>query len=160
MLIRSVEPEDADAIWWIFSQIVQEGNAFLSDEVVDRAEIWASWSSHKSVAYVADENDEVVGAYLLKSNAHGRGSHIANGTYMVHPHWRGRGIGRALGEHSLTVARQLGYIAIQFNHVVSTNHTAVHLWQELGFAIVGTVSQGFRLPSGDLVDVYIMHRYI
>jgi GNAT superfamily N-acetyltransferase len=38
-----------------------------------------------------------------------------------------RGIGRALGEHSLEQARRLGFTAMQFNLVVATNRPAVEL---------------------------------
>ena len=32
------------------------------------------------------------------------------------------------------------------------------LWRLLGFYIVGTVPDGFRLPDGRLVDHYVMYR--
>ena len=42
-----------------------------------------------------------VGIYHLSPNQPGAGAHIANGSYMVAAAARGRGIGRALVEHSL-----------------------------------------------------------
>ena len=71
---------------------------------------------------------------------------------------RGLGLGRAMGEASLERARALGYAAMQFNIVVSTNHAAVRLWRSLGFRVLGTVPGGFRLPSGERVDHHIMFR--
>lgn len=46
---------------------------------------------------------------------------------------------------------------MQFNLVVSTNEAAVHLWQDLGFAIVGTIPEAFDHPEFGLVDAYVMH---
>ena len=42
--------------------------------------------------------------------------------------------------------------------MVSTNTAAVALWRSLGFAIVGTIPEAFRLPDGRLVDLYAMNR--
>ena len=79
---------------------------------------------------------------------------------MVAAEYRGRGIGRMLAEHSLQVAKEQGYRAMQFNAVVSTNAAAVALWQRLGFQILGTVPQGFDDPSHGLVDLFIMHKQL
>ena len=77
---------------------------------------------------------------------------------LVSSHHRGRGIGRKMGEDSLVVARELGYSAMQFNFVVSTNNAAVGLWHSLGFETVGVVPEAFRHPTLGLVDALIMHR--
>jgi ribosomal protein S18 acetylase RimI-like enzyme len=47
---------------------------------------------------------------------------------------------------------------MQFNFVVSTNERAVALWKRCGFAIVGTIPEGFRHPSRGFVDAYVMYR--
>src|SRR5262245_29961745 len=95
-------------------------------------------------SYVALIQDKIVGAYLIKPNQVGLGSHIANAGYMVDPSSRGQGIGEALGRHSIDEAKRLGYRAMQFNLVVSTNTVAVKLWQKLGFELLATLPQAFR----------------
>ena len=60
--------------------------------------------------------------------------------------------------HSLERAKQRGFRAMQFNHVVSTNTRAVALWQSLGFEIVGTLPGAFRHPVHGYVDGYVMYR--
>lgn len=47
---------------------------------------------------------------------------------------------------------------MQFNLVVSTNHTAVALWQKCGFKIIGTIPEGFKHQSSGYVDAHIMYR--
>jgi ribosomal protein S18 acetylase RimI-like enzyme len=47
---------------------------------------------------------------------------------------------------------------MQFNFVVSTNAPAVHLWQELGFKVVGTLPGAFRHREKGFVDAYVMFR--
>jgi ribosomal protein S18 acetylase RimI-like enzyme len=77
---------------------------------------------------------------------------------MVSPSSRGRGVGWAMGEHCLDEARRLGYRAMQFNFVVSTNEAAVKLWKRLGFTVVGTLPGAFRHRTLDFVDAYVMFR--
>jgi GNAT superfamily N-acetyltransferase len=93
-------------------------------------------------------------------NRPGRGSHIATGSFMVDPERAGRGVGRALGTYLIEWARAEGYHGIQFNAVVAANAPAVHLWQALGFRIIGTVPDAFRHPTEGLVGLHIMYRSV
>jgi ribosomal protein S18 acetylase RimI-like enzyme len=77
---------------------------------------------------------------------------------MVAPTARGLGIGKQMGEHCLSEARRLGFRAMQFNFVVSTNEAAIRLWKQLGFETVGNLPGAFRHPERGYVDVYIMFR--
>ena len=110
----------------------------------------------KRSSFPADRR--VVGSYLLKPNQGGGGSHVANAAFIVSSDARGNGVGRAMGEHCLAEARRLGFRAMQFNFVISTNESAVHLWQQLGFKIVGTLPAAFRHPEKGYVDVHVMFR--
>jgi GNAT superfamily N-acetyltransferase len=107
---------------------------------------------------VAVESDQVLGTAILGPNRPGRGSHVATASFMVGPAAQGRGVGRALGEHVLEMARDLGYRAMQFNAVVETNNAAVALWHSLGFSILTTVPEAFDHPRHGLVGLHIMHR--
>ena len=69
-------------------------------------------------------------------------------------------VGKALGLHCLKEARRAGFLAMQFNLVVSTNEAAVGLWQKLGFTIVGTLPKVFRHRERGYVDAYVMHRFL
>jgi ribosomal protein S18 acetylase RimI-like enzyme len=76
---------------------------------------------------------------------------------MVDPDRAGRGVGRALAEHVLTVARAAGYRGMVFNAVVETN-PAVRLWESLGFTILGTVPEAYEHPRFGRVGLHIMYR--
>jgi GNAT superfamily N-acetyltransferase len=90
-------------------------------------------------------------------NRGGRGAHIATASFMVSRTARGHGIGRALGRHVIDWATRQGYRGIQFNAVVETNTAAVALWQDLGFAIIGTVPNAFDHPRHGYVGLHVMY---
>lgn len=102
----------------------------------------------------------VLGSYYLKPNAAGPSSHICNCGYMVMPESRGKGIARKLCLHSQERAVKLGYKAMQFNAVVSTNLVAVNLWKKLGFEIVGTVPNSYRHKKLGFVDTFVMFKWL
>lgn len=111
-----------------------------------------------SEVWIYEEDSMVLGCYYQRPNHYQLGGHVANGGYLVSPNARGKGVGRKLGEHSIARATEQGYHALQFNFVVSTNEVAVTLWKSLGFAIIGTIPQGYHRKQTDYVDAYIMHR--
>jgi GNAT superfamily N-acetyltransferase len=158
IIIRPAERRDEDAIWRIFHAVVEPGDTYAFPPETTRQEALAIWMSPSVHAYVALDDDEVVGTYFLKANQPGRGSHVSNAGFMVAPSAQGRGVGRAMGEHCLAEARRLGFRAMQFNFVVSTNEPAVALWKKLGFEIIGTVPDAFDHPTLGLVDTYVMFR--
>lgn len=160
VIIRRANSEDVEALQQILNEVIADGLTFVYEDVQSIEQTRQMWLVPPVVSYVAcdETSGEVLGAYLIKPNFPGRGSHIANATYMVKSSQRGRGIGRQLGLHSLEMARQAGYRAMQFNAVVSANTAAVTLWQSIGFTRIGTVPNGFRMPDGRYVDLYIMYQ--
>jgi L-amino acid N-acyltransferase YncA len=156
--IRSAAETDRDAIWNIFHEIVSVGDTYALDPGMSREEALAYWFGAGTHTYIAEKDGGIVGTYILRPNQLGPGSHVANAAFMVSSAAQGLGVGRKMGEHCLSEARRLGFRAMQFNFVVSTNTSAIHLWEQLGFKIVGTLPGGFRHPNAGYVDVYVMFR--
>jgi L-amino acid N-acyltransferase YncA len=156
--IRPATEADRDALWNIFHEVVAAGDTYAFVPKTSREEALIYWFRAGTRTYVAENNGSVVGTYILKANQAGPGSHVANAAFMVASSARGQGIGRAMGKHCLGEARRLGFRAMQFNFVVSTNTSAIRLWEQLGFKIVGTLPVAFRHPEKGYVDVYVMYR--
>jgi len=168
MKIRAATKADCDAIWNIFREVVAAGDTYALDPAISREDALAYWFAPDTHTYVAEldclkqsssrRGGRVAGTYILRPNQAGGGSHVANAAFMVAASARGQGIGRAMAKHSLSEARRLGFRAMQFNFVVSTNMPAIRLWQELGFKTVGMLPGAFRHPEKGYVDVYVMYR--
>jgi L-amino acid N-acyltransferase YncA len=155
-MIRPASQADEDAIWNIFHAVVASGDTYVFDPQTPREQALAYWLRSDTHTYVAECVGQVVGTYILKPNQPALGSHVANASFMVLPTARGSGVGRLMGEHCLAEARRLGFRAMQFNIVVSTNDRAVRLWQQLGFHIIGTLPEAFRHSRQGFVDAYVM----
>ena len=159
MKIRRAVERDRDAIWNIFHEVVAAGDTYALDPNISRDDALAYWFAPGTHTYVAEEPDiGVTGTYILRPNQSGGGSHVANAGFMVSARARGQGIGRVMAEHCLSEAGRLGFRAIQFNYVISTNTAAICLWQDLGFKVVGTLPGAFRHPEKGYVDVHVMYR--
>src|SRR5947209_12861843 len=158
MQIRPAINADRGAIWNIFHEIIAAGATYAFDPQMPREEALAYWFRADTHTYVAEEDGAVVGTYILRPNQSGPGSHVANAAFMVARDAEDAGVGRRMAEHCLSEARQMGFRGMQFNFVISTNTRAIHLWNQLGFQIVGSLASAFRHPEKGFVDVYVMFR--
>lgn len=160
MLIRRATAADAPAIWRIFQAVIAHGDTYSFTFETTRSDAVAYFLDPSITSFVAEDDGRVIGMYKLIPNHIGRGSHVANASFMVDPDVQGRGAGRTLGEHCLEEARRQGYDAMQFNFVVSTNTAGINLWKKLGFEIVGTLPRAFRHATLGDVDAFVMHRFL
>ncbi len=149
--------EDFDAIWDIFQSVIATGDSYIYPEDITREEAKTVWFGG-TATYVAKDGNKIVGTYVIRPNKVGRGSHVCNAGFMTSLDHRGKGIGRKMGMHSLIESKKLGYLAMQFNVVVSTNAVAVNLWQSIGFKIIGTIPEGYQHKQKGLVDIHIMYQ--
>lgn len=157
-VIRPANDADFGAIWNIFRAIIAAGDTYVQDETFTEAEARQMWLGPGVRCFVACDDERIVGAYKLLPNRAGRGAHIANGSYIVDANSRGMGVGRGMVEHSLKEAKQLGYHALQFNFVVSTNTGAITLYERLGFQILARIPNAFRHDELGYVDALMMFR--
>jgi L-amino acid N-acyltransferase YncA len=164
--IREARPEDWEAIWPFFRQIVAAGETYVYDPGMSEAEARSIWIKDPSTqppartVVATGAADEILGTASMYANRPRPGSHVASASFMVDPRHGGRGVGRALGEYVIEWAGESGYRAIQFNAVVESNAPAVALWRSLGFEVVGRVPEAFQHPREGYVGLLIMHRFL
>ena len=158
MLIRPARPEDRPAIWSIIGPVIRAGETYTLDRNLTEAAALGYWFGPDKETFVAEDGGAILGTYYMRPNQAGGGSHVCNCGYMTGTAAIGRGVARAMCEHSLAYARARGYRAMQFNFVVSTNTRAVRLWQAMGFAIVGRLPGAFYHPDRGDVDALVMFR--
>ncbi len=159
--IRPAQDTDLDAIWEIFHFHLAAGETYPFDAHTPKSACEEYWLGPNVAGFVAvDAAGHLLGMYRIVPNQAGRGAHVANASYMVGEAAQGKGIGGLMGQHSLVEARRLGFLAMQFNYVVSTNQPAVALWQKLGFSIVGTLPRAYRHKQLGYVDALVMYQFL
>jgi len=159
-MIRAATHDDWDAIWPIFHAIVAAGDTYAYAPDTSKAQGKVLWLDTPRQTFVFEERGEILGTYYLKTNQAGPGQHVCNCGYMIAPRASGKGLATQLCEHSKNVARELSYLAMQFNFVASSNDAAVHLWQKLGFEIVGRLPKAFKHPHLGYVDALVMYQWL
>ena len=159
-MIREATEQDMDGIWPIFQEIVAAGETYAYPRDTRKEEAVKFWLHAPRQTFVVTEENQIVGTYFIKTNQPGPGDHVCNCGYMVSAKARGKGLATAMCEHSQKVAVELGYKAMQFNFVASTNEGAIKLWHKLGFATVGRLPKAFNHPSQGYVDALVMYKWL
>lgn len=157
--IRRFREADWPEVWRILCATFQAGDTYAFSPDSTEAEIHKVWVDVPSATYVACLSDgKVLGTYFIKPNQPGLGAHVCNCGYVVAPAAQGRGIASEMCRHSQAEAISMGFRAMQFNLVVSTNQRAVRLWRKLGFSVVGTLPRSFRHLHLGYVDAIVMFK--
>lgn len=158
MKIRKGRESDYSDVWKIFRRVIKNGDTYVYDPNTPKENLETLWFAENMETYVAEIEERIVGTYFIKPNQIDLGSHIANAGYMVDTQEQRRGIGKFMCEDSLERAKKLGFLAVQFNFVVSTNTGAIELWEQLGFETVGTIPKAFNHHIFGMVDTHIMFK--
>ena len=160
MNIREATENDFDAIWPIFNEIVSIGDTYAYPKETTKSEALKIWMQVPRKTYVVEDNNQILGTYYIKTNQAGPGDHVCNCGYMVSSKARGKGLATAMCEHSQKVAIELGYKAMQFNFVASSNEGAVRLWNKLGYKPVGHLPKAFNHPVQGYIDALVMYKWL
>src|SRR5438045_7703912 len=121
MSIRAAREEDRGELWAVLEPVIRAGETYTLPREMAADEALGYWFAQGHEVFVATDEGDILGTYFLKANQQGGGSHVANCGYVTAMRAQGRGVARAMCEHSLERAKERGFLAMQFNFVVSTN---------------------------------------
>ncbi len=156
--IRKYTEKDIVEMIEIWNEVVEEGAAFPQEDTLDEQSGREFFASQSFCAVAEDKHDgKILGLYILHPNNIGRCGHICNASYAVAKNSRGRHIGEALVSDCINQANRIGFKILQFNAVVADNIHARHLYERLGFKLIGTVCGGFRLKDGNYEDICLYY---
>lgn len=159
--VRAFQPTDWPAVWAILEPVFRAGETYPYAPNLPEANAREQWIDLPTATYVTtNDSGHIVGTYYIKPNQPTLGAHVCNCGYVVSEQARGQGIASRMCEHSQQEATRLGFRAMQFNLVVSTNQGAVRLWQKLGFEIVGTLPGAFQHPTHGFVDAFVLYKQL
>lgn len=158
MRVREFCESDWAELWPIIREVARSGETFTYDPAMTSERGYATWVwGAPGNTVVAVDGERLLGSAKMGPNRDGPGSHVSTASFVVSAEARGRGVGRQLCEHALNWARESGYAGMQFNAVVESNHSAVALYERLGFDVVGTVPGAFQHPTLGRVGLHVMY---
>lgn len=159
IITRAYDERDISEMVDIWNEVVLEGNAFPQADplTIDSARSFFGKQTYCGVAFDS-ASGKVLGLYILHPNGEGHCAHICNASYAVKSGVRGRHIGRALVIDCLKVARERGFLILCFNAVVKSNIAARHLYESLGFTVVGEIERGYKKDDGEFLDILLYKR--
>ena len=152
MIIRKYQDKDLKQMNTVWNEVVEEGIAFPQEELLDE-ETGKEFFESQSYVGVAEDEDTIVGLYILHPNNVGRCGHISNASFAVDSKCRGKHIGEQLVKDCMEQAKNQGFKILQFNAVVESNGSARHLYEKLGFTQMATIPNGFRMKDGSFENI-------
>ncbi|MBI9077420.1 MAG: GNAT family N-acetyltransferase [Desulfatibacillum sp.] len=161
MTIRVYEENDWPRVWPILKEVFRQGETYAYSPDITEKEAHHAWIEYPAQTFVVtDDQGTILGTYYIKPNQPGLGVHVCNCGYIVSPLARSKGLATAMCLHSQDQARDMGFRAMQYNLVVSTNVGAIRLWKKLGFQVIGVLPQAFNHKKLGYVDALVLYKLL
>jgi len=160
--VRQAGPDDAEAICRIYNQGIEDRVATLETELRTpqerRQRLAARGPRHPVI--VAEEADGAVRGWgsLNAFNARDAYRFVAGFSIYVERGARGRGVGRAMLERLIELAREHGYHKLVLSAFPS-NASGMALYERLGFRTVGVYREQGQL-DGRWLDTIVMEKLL
>ena len=163
VLLRSAEEKDAEALI-DYMKITAAETPFLlrePDEISltieqEQAFIKAKKDSENELLLIAETGGRHIGnASLMSAGGFKRYRHRCEIAIALYQEYCGLGIGKAMLEMILDIAKKAGYEQAELE-VIANNKPAIALYEKLGFQKYGTFPDNMKYADGSYVDAYWM----
>ncbi|PVX25143.1 MAG: hypothetical protein CW691_05510 [Candidatus Bathyarchaeum sp.] len=154
VVFRPEQPTDTEMLWSMFSTMSKESlTNLLPPFTRNRIENWTEeidYDELLAIVAVVDEKDSkrIIGTSSLRFELHVAHKHKAELGLTIHDDYQNMGIGTALLNHLLMVARSKKLKKVYLN-ASATNKRAVHIYKKAGFLIEGKLCK----------ESFVNHRY-
>jgi RimJ/RimL family protein N-acetyltransferase len=141
--LRLLDKNDAKALHEFFLSLPNYELMFAKQRVADLA-VTQSWCNdidwHKHLMIVAIQDDKIIGEISMHQRPGGWKRHIGEVNVHAHPAFRGKGLGKALANEMVDLAREMGLEYLEAE-MVGKQESAIRMFGLLGF------SELMRLPD-------------
>lgn len=167
VIIREVQEPDVDGIWHNFNEVVNEGiylpvYSLVTDDW--EKEQWLNELNFKhNVCLVAEDKSHpgyrsIVGQLTLENSEWEAAQHVFTLGIIVQSGYRNSGLGHALIEASIEVARERGKKKIILS-TFATNKMGIALYNSCGFKEIGRYSKQYLIQN-EYIDEILMEYWI
>lgn len=163
IILRSAEEKDAEFLL-DFLKITAAETPFLlrePDEITLSIEqeqdfIKAKKDSENEILLIAEiEGKHIGNCSLMSVGGFRRYRHRCEIAIALYQEYCGLGIGKAMLEMLLDIAKQVGYEQAELE-VIANNKSAIALYEKLGFQKYGTIPDNMKYADGSYADAYWM----
>lgn len=136
VVFRPEHADDTEMLWEMFSTLSKESESnLLSPFPRERIEGQTSninYDEVLAIVAVTEEGKRIIGSTSLKLSPQEATGHKAELGITVHDHYQNMGIGTALLNHVIKVARMKKLRKVWL-HVSTANDRAIHMYKKAGF---------------------------
>jgi putative acetyltransferase len=155
-MIRTAGAEDFDYIFHLYMH--PDSNPWLLYEEMGKEEFKPVYNelTARNHLYVYSEGGKDVGMFKLQPMKY-RNSHIIYlGGVAIDPGWRLQGAGGRMMQEILDKVREMGFTRVELT-VATINHTAIRLYEKMGFQNEGLLKNYSFLKREDrYIDEFVM----
>lgn len=163
IFLRNAREEDAEQLLLYLKQTSAETPFLIRkpDEITltieqEKRFIKEKERSERDLILLAFEHEKHIGNCTISSfGTFSRYKHRCDIAIALYQEYCGLGIGRKMLELALLQAKEMGYEQAELE-VVSSNKSAVRLYESLGFIKYGTLPDNMKYQDGTYVDCYWM----
>ncbi|MDY5348540.1 MAG: GNAT family N-acetyltransferase [Candidatus Ventricola sp.] len=162
LLLRCAREEDAQRLLDYLKTtsgetrfLIREPDEVTMTEEDERRFIRMQNESERDVMLLAFYDGEFAGNGALMGMGPSRYRHRAGVAIALFQAYTGLGIGRAMMEALLAIAREHGIEQVELE-VVADNARAIALYKKLGFEVYGTMPRNMKYRDGTYANVYWM----
>jgi GNAT superfamily N-acetyltransferase len=134
--LRPLKKDDETAFHEFFSAVPEPERMFIKHRVTD-PKVIKDWCQnidlHRNLPLLAFIDGKMVGDVTLHQQLGGWKRHIGRVSVLVLPHYRGRGLARALVGEVVSVARNLGLEKVEAEFI-GGQEAAIKMFAMLGFS--------------------------
>ena len=135
-VLRPLEKTDEKDFHKLFLEIPEQERMFIKHRVTD-INVIHEWCKNidygRNLPMVALVGGRIVGVATLHQQLGGWKRHIGRVSVLVHPEYRGRGLGKTLVELTTDIARQAGLEKVEAEFI-GEQKAAMHMFAMLGFS--------------------------
>ena len=158
IIIRPLIPQDESALIEFFRSIPEEDLLYLRDDIKDH-EVIKHWCKNvnyeETLPLIADIEGKIIGDATLHQEKRGWKSHIGTIRVVIHPQYRGRGIGRTLVQELIQVALDIGLVKLDAEFMAEQTRQ-IAIFEKLGFVNMSVLPQHVKDLKGESHDLVIL----
>ena len=161
VVFRPEQSTDTEMLWQMFSTLSKESASNLLPPFPrERVEGWTrniNYDEVLAIVAVTEDGKRIIGSTSLKFNPQEALRHKAELGITVHDDYQNMGIGTALLNHIINVARMK--LRKVWLHVSTANDRAIRLYKKAGFVIEGKLCKESYV-DGEYRDEYTMALFL